>query len=431
MIKVRNVGILSFPIYKEQVNNLISISSASISKVNPKGNNLIKKEVISISGIGFNKFFEGIIGTIRESMGLSGESVEAKLYLLLIFKDEDTSFLPRSDIAKKFGTLVLTLPCPHAGGDLMIQHDGKETIVSMENNSVSEIKWCAFYDDSKHEVTPVTSGYHVCLVYNLLRSGSKKINLNYSSEALIRSIWMTFGRKLPASMIFDNKKTGKARSKHKPNTLPPLMFKTRAMIRKESEAKEAAKMSTSKSKNPRTKGKAEVQKITKKAKTSTTSTAPISVDDDEEEEEEEEEDDDDEDYDEYEGPVPKQIIYVLKNEYNDGTITLESLNGGDAIIARTLINLANEAGISLYLGYLHITSVGDYSGPHYEYDEEYNETEVEYKLEELRDIQTGKRLTKNIRVKPDEEVMPADALNDFEPYEKDIDDDGTGLTEHQ
>ena len=70
-------------------------------------------------------------------------------------------------------TLVISLPVPGAGGELVIRHQGRETVVDMRTDEPSELVYAAFYADCEHEILPVTDGHRVCLVYNLmLQDGS-------------------------------------------------------------------------------------------------------------------------------------------------------------------------------------------------------------------------------------------------------------------
>ena len=77
---------------------------------------------------------------------------------------------PRSE--SQFGSLVVSLPCQHKGGQLIVPHPGHSvtfywgTTDSSENANES-IKWAAFYSDCEHEVLEVTEGHRITLTYNL------------------------------------------------------------------------------------------------------------------------------------------------------------------------------------------------------------------------------------------------------------------------
>ncbi|GAM24044.1 hypothetical protein SAMD00019534_072190 [Acytostelium subglobosum LB1] len=184
-IVVNEAGTLSYPVTPEQVQKLVERATRApygkgtetITDLNVRRVWQIQNTDISITGNKFTEFFNGVINSIKESMGLADETVTAELYKMLIY-DKGGFFLPHRDsekAVKMFGTLVLSLPCSHRGGDLVIAHSGKEMIVSLENDSISSIKWTAFFADCRHEVKPVTEGNRVCLVYNLMRSGARKL----------------------------------------------------------------------------------------------------------------------------------------------------------------------------------------------------------------------------------------------------------------
>jgi hypothetical protein len=63
------------------------------------------------------------------------------------------------------GTLVVSLPSSHTGGELVIEHNGKTVAYQA---SATEVSVAAFYADCRHEVKPVRTGYRVTLTCNLL-----------------------------------------------------------------------------------------------------------------------------------------------------------------------------------------------------------------------------------------------------------------------
>ena len=76
---------------------------------------------------------------------------------------------PRSE--KMFGSLVLVFPTPHEGGALLVQHHGQEwsfdSAAALAIALPSSIGYAAFFSDIEHEFTPIVSGHHVTLTYNL------------------------------------------------------------------------------------------------------------------------------------------------------------------------------------------------------------------------------------------------------------------------
>ncbi|KAJ4299289.1 hypothetical protein N0V90_004533 [Kalmusia sp. IMI 367209] len=77
---------------------------------------------------------------------------------------------PRSDT--QFGSLEVSLPCHHEGGELIVRHADQSVTFNWGASNAGEknqsaIQWAAFYSDCEHEVKEVTEGYRVTLTYNL------------------------------------------------------------------------------------------------------------------------------------------------------------------------------------------------------------------------------------------------------------------------
>lgn len=78
---------------------------------------------------------------------------------------------PRSE--DQIGSLVVSLPSAHEGGQLSVNNGGtmdQRVVFDWSNADSTEpakIKWAAFYSDCAHEVHEVTSGHRITLTYNL------------------------------------------------------------------------------------------------------------------------------------------------------------------------------------------------------------------------------------------------------------------------
>jgi len=89
-----------------------------------------------------------------------------------IYSGPSGRFHPHVDTPRgegQFGSLVVCLPSPHSGGELLVRHEGTtvEYNWSTANASTNCIQWAAFYSDCEHEVLEVTSGHRLTLTYNL------------------------------------------------------------------------------------------------------------------------------------------------------------------------------------------------------------------------------------------------------------------------
>ncbi|WPV69295.1 2OG-Fe(II) oxygenase [Chitinophaga sp. LS1] len=186
-LQIRGMDEIGFPINATQIKALINLAHQAPFGKGSK--TVLDKAVrsaweIDAGQIKFvNKewggFVEGIVRQIKPAMGLDGLSVSANLYKLLIYQKGDF-FLPHKDSEKElgmFGSLIIGLPSSHKGGELVVNFDGcSETIDFSDPVNRYQIPFAAFYADCEHEIRPITSGYRVCLVYNLVQTkGDEKI----------------------------------------------------------------------------------------------------------------------------------------------------------------------------------------------------------------------------------------------------------------
>jgi len=183
-VNVRGAGILSFPVPDAQVKAVIAASERA-----PYGRGaetLVDTSVrrvwqlplskLDIGGKSWPRTFDQILAAAADGLGCAGDNVSAEIYKLLVY-DQGAFFKAHRDSEKAkgmFGTLLIVLPSPHAGGALVIRHAGREAVVDLSGGDVSELKYAAFYADCEHEVLPVTRGNRICLVYNLLQQPSPK-----------------------------------------------------------------------------------------------------------------------------------------------------------------------------------------------------------------------------------------------------------------
>ncbi len=102
------------------------------------------------------------------SLGLPG--VRLVLHNLLIY-GAGQFFKPHQDTEKHdgmLGTLVLSWPSAHIGGQLHIFHGPHRHEFASQHLQASRLRWVAFYADCRHEVLPVNEGWRVVLTFDLL-----------------------------------------------------------------------------------------------------------------------------------------------------------------------------------------------------------------------------------------------------------------------
>ena len=182
-VDVDGVGTLSFPVPEAQFAAIVrqaerapygrgeqTIIDTSVRKVWQ-----IAPGKVRIGGKSWAANFESMLSKVSAGLGCGGVTVSAELYKLLVYEREGF-FLPHRDTEKTggmFGTLVVTLPSAHRGGELRIRHAGREVTVDTSAAEFSELCYAAFYADCEHEALPVRAGKRICLVYNLVQKRGK------------------------------------------------------------------------------------------------------------------------------------------------------------------------------------------------------------------------------------------------------------------
>ncbi|KAG1881171.1 hypothetical protein F4604DRAFT_1746875 [Suillus subluteus] len=119
----------------------------------------------------YELFVDYIQDELRTSMFV-GKSVALKLYKLAIYGEGGHFDWHRDSTHSDahHGTVLVVLNTEWEGGELMLRHQGVETIVNMHpTKSVDKLRpvVVAFYTDTEHKVMPVTKGTRLVLQYDV------------------------------------------------------------------------------------------------------------------------------------------------------------------------------------------------------------------------------------------------------------------------
>ena len=185
-LEVKGLGEIAYPINEIQAKALIQAArkapfgkgSETIVDNNVRSAWEIDADELTFNGNRWTKLIDKILRNIKPDLGLEDYTISAHLYKMLIYETGDF-FLPHKDSEKEkgmFGTLIIGLPSKHTGGELVVSFEGVKEIANFSEDSGDyKIDYAAFYADCDHEVKPLTSGYRICLAYNLIqqKSGNK------------------------------------------------------------------------------------------------------------------------------------------------------------------------------------------------------------------------------------------------------------------
>lgn len=177
-MSVAEVGKVSFPLGEHQAQALIAQAkqapfgkgSETITDTSVRRTWEVDASQIEISNPQWHDKVASTLQNIKKDLALEGKEIKAELYKLLIY-EKGSFFLPHRDSEKAdgmFATLVILLPSPHTGGELVIRFDGREQVFRSADTEPFHCSYVAFYADCQHEVREVTSGYRIGLVYNLI-----------------------------------------------------------------------------------------------------------------------------------------------------------------------------------------------------------------------------------------------------------------------
>jgi 2OG-Fe(II) oxygenase superfamily len=171
-LTVAGAGPISFPVRAPQVKRMIAAArparfgrgEQTLMDVSVRDTWEITPDQVTLTGLDWDT----ILAEVRDGLGLQPRArLRAEPHALLVY-GKGQFFLPHQDSEKDdtmIGTLVVSLPSSHAGGELLIEHNDQAVTYQA---SATEVSVAAFYADCRHQVKPVRTGYRVTYTCNLL-----------------------------------------------------------------------------------------------------------------------------------------------------------------------------------------------------------------------------------------------------------------------
>jgi predicted 2-oxoglutarate/Fe(II)-dependent dioxygenase YbiX len=175
-LDVAGVGRVPLPVRAPQARKLIEVArpalfgrgTQTLADTTVRDTWEISPEKITLAGPGWATLMDSVLEHFRNELGLPPTArLRAELHSMLVY-GKGQFFLAHQDSEKDdamVGTLVVSLPSAHTGGELVIEHGGQSKAYRA---SKEELTFVAFYCDCRHEITPVRSGYRVTVTFNLL-----------------------------------------------------------------------------------------------------------------------------------------------------------------------------------------------------------------------------------------------------------------------
>jgi hypothetical protein len=175
-LEVSGVGPVGLPVRAPLAKKLIAVArpamfgrgEQTLTDTGVRDTWELTPDQLTLGGPGWTALLDGALEHFRDELGLPRTSrLRAKPHSMLVY-GKGQFFLPHQDSEKHdemVGTLVVSLPSAHTGGELVIDHAGESRTYRA---SKEELTLVAFYANCRHQVTPVRSGYRVTLTFNLL-----------------------------------------------------------------------------------------------------------------------------------------------------------------------------------------------------------------------------------------------------------------------
>ena len=201
-LEVEGVGQIRLPVRAPQARKLCDVArparfgrgEQTLTDPSVRDTWEIPPDLITITGPVWAATLDGVLVEVRHQLGLPlGSRLEAELHAMLVY-GPGQFFLPHQDSEKRdamIGTLVVTLPSAHTGGELIVEHAGESVACRPSKDSLSVV---AFYADCRHEVRPVKSGYRVTLTFNLLARSRTGQAAGQPATELARCLTEQIGR---------------------------------------------------------------------------------------------------------------------------------------------------------------------------------------------------------------------------------------------
>ncbi len=193
-LEVKGVGPIGVPVTSRDAKRLMAKASqapygrgeATIVDTDVRRVWQLESSQFALRNAAWNEALAGVVDAVKRDLGIRGK-VTAELYKLLVY-EKGSFFKPHRDSEKMpgmFGTLVVCLPSRHEGGTLILRHDGQVKKVDFGGkNAEFQTQYAAFYADCQHEITPVTAGHRICLVYNLAGASKKQPEAPHNAAAV-------------------------------------------------------------------------------------------------------------------------------------------------------------------------------------------------------------------------------------------------------
>ncbi|KAI0175598.1 hypothetical protein GGR52DRAFT_570597 [Hypoxylon sp. FL1284] len=191
-ILVHDVGQITLPLSEAQAKQLIvKAQHAPFEKDNDTSIDNSVRNIweldpaqFEIRGASWQSQLDNMLSAVRYYLDI-GVPITAEIHKMLIYEKGATSKanIDTAKIPGMLGTLVVSLPSPHEGGNVVVRHCGFEKTLHTKKDMT-----CAFwYSEVSHQVLPVMAGYRWVLTYNLMVDSADELP---TANSIPDNLWL-------------------------------------------------------------------------------------------------------------------------------------------------------------------------------------------------------------------------------------------------
>ncbi|XP_066929057.1 uncharacterized protein [Clytia hemisphaerica] len=193
-LNIEGVGPVCLPLCADSAKRIIEVArqapfglgEKTVVDENIRKSWEIDPKRITLKNPRFQSALKALVFKVQQELGCGNNNIRADLYKLLLY-EVGGHFKPHKDSEKQdgmFATLIVQLPSIFSGNQLIVRHGGKTHTVDFGcDDAEFSILYAAHYADCEHEVTPLTEGHRLALIYNLVWTApSEPPNLDQNAK---------------------------------------------------------------------------------------------------------------------------------------------------------------------------------------------------------------------------------------------------------
>ncbi|KAJ3094259.1 hypothetical protein HDU97_008312 [Phlyctochytrium planicorne] len=163
-LSVNGVGRIGLPVWPQQAEALKAICRTSAAE-----NLMIDAGEITFSAA-WDDAVQNLAISASQSLGVVSKTIKAAFSKMVLLQAESRIAAPPQDNIEKgnFGTFLLQLPSGYKGGQSVIQFGESKKTYSLDVESDLHFHYLAYYSNTSVNTLPVTEGWKICLLYNLV-----------------------------------------------------------------------------------------------------------------------------------------------------------------------------------------------------------------------------------------------------------------------